>query len=293
MGLLQRTALSRQYLSGILLSSRRKNMSEHSLIDETPEPRTRASLGADLRALGVTPGMTLIVHSSLSSLGWVCGGPVAVVQALLDVVTPKGTLVMPTQSGDLSDPANWSRPPVPSAWLPTLYEHMPAYDPHLTPTRGMGRIVEVFRTWPGAIRSAHPLVSLAAWGAQAERIIQGHQLDYGLGEGSPLARMYELDGHVLLLGAGYDSNTTFHLAEYRAPGQTLERQGAPIMENGQRVWKTYDDIELDADIFPAIGADFEATGAVTVGQVGSAQTRLFSSRAAVDFAQAWLTKRRS
>ncbi len=68
-------------------------MSEHSLIDETPEPRTRESLGADLRALGVTPGMTLIVHSSLSSLGWVCGGPVAVVQALMDVVTPEGTLV--------------------------------------------------------------------------------------------------------------------------------------------------------------------------------------------------------
>jgi aminoglycoside 3-N-acetyltransferase len=65
------------------------------------------------------------------------------------------------------------------------------------------------------------------------------------------------------------------------------------MENGQRVWKTYDDIELDADIFPEIGVDFEATGTVTLGQVGSAQARLFSARAAVDFAQEWLTKRRS
>ena len=268
-------------------------MSEHALIDRTPEPRTRASLGADLRALGVTAGMTLIVHSSLNALGWVCGGPVAVVQALMDVVTPEGTLVMPTQSGDLSDPVDWSRPPVPSAWLPAIYANMPAYDPLITPTRGMGRIVETFRTWPGAIRSAHPLVSFAAWGAQAERVIQDHQLEYSLGEGSPLARMYELDGHALLLGADYDSNTTFHLAEYRAPGQTPERQGAPITVNGQRVWKTYQDIELDADIFPAIGADFETTGAVTVGQVGSAQARLFSSRAAVDFAQAWLTTRRS
>jgi aminoglycoside 3-N-acetyltransferase len=268
-------------------------MSEHVLIDRTPEPRTRESLGADLRALGVAPGITLIVHSSLSSLGWVCGGPVAVVQALMDVLTLEGTLVMPTQSGDLSDPMDWSRPPVPSAWLPAIYEHMPAYDPHITPTRGMGRIVETFRTWPGAMRSAHPLVSFAAWGEQAERIIQGHQLEYGLGEGSPLARMYELDGLVLLLGVGYDSNTTFHLAEYRAPGQTLQHEDAPIMENGQRVWKRYDDIELDADVFPEIGADFEATGAVTLGQVGSAQARLFSSRAAVDFVQDWLTKRRA
>jgi aminoglycoside 3-N-acetyltransferase len=268
-------------------------MSEHALIDRTPEPRTRASLGADLRALGVTPEMTLIVHSSLHTLGWVCGGPVAVVQALIDALTPEGTLVMPTQSGDLSDPVDWSRPPVPSAWLPAIYANMPAYDPHVTPTRGMGRIVETFRTWPGAIRSAHPNVSFAAWGAHAERVIEGHKLDYGLGEGSPLARMYELDGHVLLLGVGYDSSTTVHLAEYRAPGQTLQRQGAPVMENGQRRWKRYDDIELDSDIFPEIGADFEATGAVTLGQVGSAQARLFSSRAVVDFAQAWLTKRRS
>jgi aminoglycoside 3-N-acetyltransferase len=65
------------------------------------------------------------------------------------------------------------------------------------------------------------------------------------------------------------------------------------MENGQLMWKKYQGIELDSDIFPEIGADFEATGAVALGQVDSAQTRLFSSCAAMDFAQAWLTKRRS
>jgi aminoglycoside 3-N-acetyltransferase len=130
-------------------------------------------------------------------------------------------------------------------------------------------------------------------GAHAECIIAGHQLEYGLGEGSPLARMYELDGRVLLLGVGYDSNTTFHLAEYRALGQAAQRQGAPIMESGQRMWKTYQDIELDSDICPEIGADLEATGAVALGQVGSAQARPFSLLAAVDFAQGWLTKRRS
>ncbi len=60
---------------------------EKELIDRTPEPRTRLSLAADLRRLGLQSGAVVIVHSSLSSLGWVCGGQVAVVQALIDSVT--------------------------------------------------------------------------------------------------------------------------------------------------------------------------------------------------------------
>ncbi len=66
----------------------------------TPSPRTRALLATDLLNAGLTVGMTVMVHSSLSSLGWVCGGPVTVVQALMDVVTTAGTLVMPTHSAN-------------------------------------------------------------------------------------------------------------------------------------------------------------------------------------------------
>src|SRR5712691_1567855 len=75
---------------------REAHMSEQRLIQQTSSPRTRESLAHDLCALGVEAGMTLEVHSSLSTLGWVCGGPVAVVQALMDVVTETGTLLMPT-----------------------------------------------------------------------------------------------------------------------------------------------------------------------------------------------------
>ncbi|HXL37529.1 MAG TPA: AAC(3) family N-acetyltransferase [Ktedonobacteraceae bacterium] len=53
--------------------------------------------------------MTLEVHCSLSKLGWVCGGPVAVVQALMDVVTETGTLLVPTHSPNYTDPANWRK----------------------------------------------------------------------------------------------------------------------------------------------------------------------------------------
>ncbi|MBD2347080.1 AAC(3) family N-acetyltransferase [Anabaena subtropica] len=66
-------------------------MSEAKVIVSTPSPRTRQSLATDLFNAGINSNMAVIVHSSLSSLGWVCGGSVAVVQALMDVITPSGT----------------------------------------------------------------------------------------------------------------------------------------------------------------------------------------------------------
>jgi aminoglycoside 3-N-acetyltransferase len=262
------------------------------LIARTPWPRTRESLAADLRQLGVAPGMTLLVHSSLSSLGWVVGGEATVVQALLDVLGPDGTLVMPAHSGANSDPAQWSRPPVPEAWWPVVREHTPAFDPHLTPTRQMGRIAELFRRWPGAVRSYHPQVSFAALGPQAKFITANHTLEDSLGEDSPLARIYNLDGWVLLLGVGHGNNTSLHLAEYRqpAPPKRVENSSA-ILEDGRRVWRTYADIDLNDEPFPDLGAVFDRTGHVRVAQVGSAEARLFRQRPAVDFAVAWLAAR--
>lgn len=251
-------------------------------------PGTRQSLTADLRKLGVKAGMTLLVHSSLKSLGWVNGGPVAVIQALQDVLTPAGTLVMPAHSGEYSDPARWINPPIPKAWHQLVRNTMPAFDPRLTPTRGMGRIAELFRTWPGVQRSSHPHVSFAAWGQHAEFVTANHSLENSLGENSPLARLYDLDSYVLFLGTSYDTNTSFHLAEYRADVRQQVVMGAPIMGENGPVWTTYADIDINDDSFPAIGAEFAETGAVVLGQVGSASCRLFSQRAAVDFAVAWL-----
>jgi aminoglycoside 3-N-acetyltransferase len=270
-------------------------MTERDAIERTSEPITTVSLVDDLRTLGVEPGMTLLVHSSLGSLGWVCGGPVAVLLALEEVLGEQGTLVMPTMTGGLTDPRDWQHPPVPEAWKDTIRALTPAFDPDLTPTRGMGVIAETFRTQPGTLRSGHPHASFAARGPRATWITAAHTLDYALGEGSPLARIYELDGWVLLLGVGHENNTSLHLAEYRAefPGKREQPNGAPLSIDGVRRWVDVLDLDVDASDFPQIGEAFAREGGpVRSGRVGNAPVYLMPIRPLVDFAVRWMEEHR-
>ncbi|WP_327314255.1 aminoglycoside N(3)-acetyltransferase [Streptomyces sp. NBC_01235] len=258
----------------------------------TPPPTgplvTRNSLATELCALGVEPGEILLVHSSLSSLGWVCGGAVAVVRGLLDALGPDGTIVVPTQSGDLSDPAVWGNPPVPEAWWETIRATMPAFDPLVTPSRGVGVIPETVRTWPGALRSAHPQTSFAALGARAAEIVDGHAPDCRLGEHSPLARLEKLGARVLLLGADYGTCTAFHLAEYRIPSP-LVQVGRP----GSAGWEVVTEVSITSDRFDELGHDFERDRPITRGKVGAADVRLFPVADAARYAQRWLGLHRS
>lgn len=271
-------------------------MSEAEAVERTKGmPATVQSLADDFSGLGVSRGMTLLVHSSLSSLGWVCGGPVAIVLALEKVLGPEGTLAMPTHSGDLSDPSRWRNPPVPEPWWEVVRQEMPAYDTDLTPTRGMGVIVECFQRQKDTLRSSHPNTSFAARGPLAKDLIRCDGLDFPTGDDSFLGRLYDVDGSLLLLGTDFGSATSLHLAESRAkyPGKKIVKCGAPVMVAGERRWVQYDDIDYDDSDFVQIGKCFaEEVGGVRKGKVGSGTGMLMSHRLLVDFAARWIEQNR-
>ena len=250
---------------------------------------TAASITADLRALGVAPGDVVLMHSSYRSLGQVAGGPQAVVEALLAAA---GTLVVPTHTPENSDPAGWSNPPVPEDWWPVIRHESPGFDPARTPaSRWMGRLAELVRTWPGAVRSEHPQVSFAAVGEHAAEVVAGHRREDGLGDGSPLGAIHRLGGKVLLLGAGHDTNTSMHLAEYRQADPPRHEVGSAVRRaDGTPEWVTWTEVEGD---FDRLGADFETTGAVRVGPVAASTSRLMSQPALVDFAVRWIAVNRA
>lgn len=252
---------------------------------------TRNSLAADLRALGVAPGGVLLMHASYKSLGTVFGGPQAVVEALLAVA---GTLVVPTHTPDNSDPASWSNPPVPDSWWDTIRREGPGFDPARTPaSRWMGRLAELVRTWPGALRSDHPQVSFAAVGPLAAEIVGDHSLSDNLGERSPLGAVYRFDGQILLLGCDHSANTSLHLAEIRQPHPPMHTTGSSLRRpGGGSRWSTWSEVDVDAGDFDRIGVAFEETGAATIGTVAEATAHLMSQRRAVDFATDWIRDNR-
>jgi aminoglycoside 3-N-acetyltransferase len=239
-------------------------------------------------------GDVLVVHSSLSAVGWVAGGATAVVDALLNAVGPQGTVTMPAHSGDWSDPAGWSYPPVPEEWWNTVLQQRPAFDPYATTLRQMGAVAENLLLRRSTLRSMHPVSAHMANGRRAQEIIAEHSLEESFGDRSPLGRLYDLDARVLLIGVGHGRNTSLHLAESRAswPGKVLSQQRSTVLVDGAPGVVTWMAHGSDDDDFEALGEVLDASGAVAFGHFGHAETRVARMRDLVDAAVPWFEQHR-
>ena len=267
-------------------------MSERDVVLSSKTPITRTSLAHDLRKLGLKEGDTIIAHTSMSKLGWVVGREVTILDAILDVLGDSGTLIMPAQTGENSDPTYWENPPVPSEWIDIIKENMPAFDPKRTPTRSMGKVVDNLLMHPACMRSNHPQVSFCGIGPLAKHILDNHPLAPGLGLGSPLHKLYELDAKILLLGVGYGNCTSLHLPESQISTIITHKTGSKMLVDGVPKWVEYEEICYNDEDFESLGEDFEKEHSVNKYKIGNYTCRLINAKELCDFAIYWLNEHR-
>ena len=226
----------------------------------TPLPQlSRNQIVEQLSRLGVGPGGILLVHTSFRAVGPVDGGPAGLIDSLSAAIGQDGTLVMPSMTGT-------SQP----------------YEATTTPTRNMGIVAETFWRMPGVVRGNHPTSTFAARGPLAEEIVAQQPLSPAHGIDSPVGRVYERDGQVLLLGVAHSANTTIHLAESLADVPYRVSKRARIMRNGQPESVEFWETDHCCTRFTLADDWLRSAGLQSEGAVGNADARLIGSRHLVE-----------
>lgn len=227
----------------------------------------RDDIAAGIRELGVRPGDTVMVHSSLKSFGYVDGGADAVIDAFLKVIGPQGTLVMPMMG---------------------RREPGEPYDPGRTPA-STGTIPETFRKRPGAIRSLHPTHSVAAFGRRAEWITRGHEKTTPMGRPGPYGKLVELDAAYVFVGTGIGPCTLFHAFEdwMQLPYLEAELELHYVdKETGeQKVFRGKKGVAGHRDFYtkaPKVEKLLREAGLIAQAAVGNAVLMMFRARLAAE-----------
>lgn len=172
-----------EWLKSFRKARRRKVLQEQQ---KNKKGITKRQLIDDLKKIGIKKGDSILVHSSLSKIGFVEGGAETVVDALFETVGVEGTLLFPTF------PAKGRNK--------TYLEEHSSFDLNATPSQ-MGSITEYFRNLAGTLRSFHPTDPVAAKGPLAEYYTNSHfgQLT-PYNEFSPFRKLCDKGGKILMLG---------------------------------------------------------------------------------------------
>ncbi|MDE2868149.1 MAG: AAC(3) family N-acetyltransferase [Chloroflexota bacterium] len=232
---------------------------------------TQDRIAADLRRLGVQSGDVLMIHSSLRSMGHVIGGAPTVVDALLEVLGPAGTLVGPSFNYE-------------TALDPNFVLDLPN-----TPS-DMGAIADEIRRRAGKNRSRHLTHSLSAIGHHAQTIVTAPGPTAWSADG-PLGTVFKLNGRFLLLGVTYQSFTACHLLEvaFRLRYRKLDTLSRSLCRtDGSLI--PFESIVFLRDVgypgydFNRLGQAMEDVGLTSVAPVGNAIARLIPARLLREFA---------
>lgn len=206
-------------------------------------------------------GDVLVVHTSFRAVRPIENGPLGLIAALRDALGPEGTLVMPAMTDGES-----------------------VFEPACTPTLDMGITAELFWRERGVSRSTHPGASFAAVGQLAERICAPQPLEPPHGHDSPIGRVYDAGGRVLLLGVSHSENTAVHLAEDLAGVPYSIAHDTVVEIDG--VARTVPIAENDSccEGFKRVGEWLRERGAQREGRVGNADAVLCAAADVVSVA---------
>lgn len=226
---------------------------------------SKAQLVQKFRLLGIQAGDLLLTHSSFKSFGPVEGGPQTVLNALFEVLTPTGTLVMPTFNFAFCEGET--------------------YDYRNTPSK-MGTLTELVRKDPEAKHIRHPIYSFAMKGALAEKLSEIQNIS-AYGHDSLFAALRENNGKILILGLSYtDSMTFFHHVEEMAGCDYRYMKtftGKVVDERGNESTKSYQMNVRDSengvisDLDP-MGKKLEDAGLVKQRTIGKCAAKLMNAR---------------
>jgi aminoglycoside 3-N-acetyltransferase len=160
----------------------------------------RPQLLVALRALGVQPGDTVMLHSAFSAEFGFRGSVGDLIDTFIDAVGPQGHLLMVTLPYR-NAAADW-------------LESGRRFDVRKTPSM-MGMVSEVFRRRPGVVRSLHPTHPIAVLGPRARQIVQAHpDCVYPCGPDTPFDEVAKADGKVVFFNVPIDTFTFFHHLEH-------------------------------------------------------------------------------
>lgn len=235
-------------------------------------------LEKDLRQLGLISGDMVYVHTSLRAIGKIDGGADTLINAFLNVLGPNGTIAVPTHTLSF---VGLGKPP-----------HTPD-----TPTM-LGTFPEVLRKRPEAQRSGHASHATAAIGKHAKTLTENHDPCNALGIHSPIYRLWQMNGKILLLGVTHKVNTSIHLAESLAkmPYVCLHYDASwgeavhELLPDG--TIKEHIQVEFSAcsGVYNKVQPLLEAKGQSSIGKIGNATSYLMKSQDLVSQAMELLEK---
>ncbi|MEF2074202.1 aminoglycoside N(3)-acetyltransferase [Consotaella aegiceratis] len=244
--------------------------------------------------LGLQASDIVMVHASLRAFGRGHGTADDLIQAILDAIAPDGAMMMYAGCESPFDEIGRGR------WSldeeKRILRNCPAFDPATARAcPDHGALAELFRRYPGTVCSHHVGWRMAANGDRAAWLTDDHPLNYGAGAGSPLHKLVQAGGKVLLIGSDRDAVTLLHHAEdmTAVPDKKTVHIKVPLAIDGRREWLEIEENNSSTGIrdwpdrfFASIVEGFARRYAAPSGRVGAAEALLLDARLLVGYAMA-------